>query len=215
MHEEAVGVYYSCNSFVFHYPVQLSAFLLGIGYHRKKMITDITFYYHNIKLGGVELIDLTFPLLTQLPSLKRLHILMIATLGESNLRRGWLQQRGHWGWGRMVPLDTWNTNPALIPGMKSLFELRGLTDLKVRDFELEKKIAELEKDKAYPNFPKDGTNADNVKLANAFEHFNAALADAQLGRVNKKLFEIRQWQRWDVFPTIDDDGVQKLPISEE
>lgn len=213
MHEEAVGVYYHCNSFVFHYPVQLSAFLMAIGPDRKKMVRDITLYYYNVKLGGVELIDLTLPLLKQLPSLKRLHILMIAKLGETNLRRGWLHMPWSWWHVGVGNFHTWNTNPALIPGMQNLFALRGLTDLKVRDIELEEKITELEKDEAYPDFPKESNNAYLSKLSDAFKHFNAALADAQLGNVNKRLFEFKNWQRWDVFPTMDSDGMEKAEVT--
>lgn len=207
-------VYYHCNSFVFHYPVQLTAFLIAIGPARKKMIRDITLYYHNVKLGGVELIDLTFPLLTQLPGLKKLHILMMAHLGESNLRRGWIQQPWRSQWRTPVSdVSIYGTNPALIPGMKTLFQLRNLTDVKVRDLALEKMLEDLEQDKAFPDFPRNGTSANVVRLSKAFEHFNAALADAQLGIVNEKLFEDNEWQRWDVFPTIDSDGMEKTVVS--
>lgn len=204
LHEEAVGIYYHSNSFLFHYPVQLNAFLTAIG-DRNKFVKDITMYYHNIKMGGVELADLTFPLLRKLIGLRKLHVIMMSGPHEHGLRRSWYQPslRG------MIRMTSDGANPAQIPGMRELFGLRGLTDLKVRDLQLEKKLEELKKDKAYPKFPRSGDDAKVLRLTEAYEHFNAALADAQLGQVNKRLLEDEQWQWWDVFPTMDSDGKKK------
>lgn len=204
LNEEAMGIYYNANSFLFHYPTQLNAFLLAIG-KRQKFISDITMYYHNLKVGGVELIDLTLPLLANLTGLKKLHVIMISTTDESTLRRGWWQG-DNWGLRRM---KSFGANPARIPGLHHLFNFRGITDLKVKDLLLEEKVEQLRLSKSYPRFIGDEPSAKAIKLANAFEHFNAALADAQLGRVNERLMEDEQWQWWDIFPTMDSDGVEK------
>lgn len=76
IHDEALGIFYGENAFEFYYPTQLSAFLLTLGSQRLSCIRDITIYYDNIKSGGIDIAELSFPMLKQLSSLRRLHILM-------------------------------------------------------------------------------------------------------------------------------------------
>ena len=76
IYDEALGIFYGENAFEFYFPTQLSAFLLSLGPQRLRCIRDITIYYQNNKSGGIDIVELIFPTLKQLPSLRRLHILL-------------------------------------------------------------------------------------------------------------------------------------------
>ena len=197
INDEAFGIFYHDNAFEFYYPTQLHAFLLSLGSQRQSCIQDITLYYHNVKSGGVNLADLTFPMLKQLPSLRKLHVLLRHELeNEIRLKRWWMGGGGY----RIA-----KANPGLLPGIRALFSLRGITDIKLRDLDLEKRLGVAKKDMQYPNFGKETNHGCVVKLTQALEHFNVVLLDVQTGKVNKKLLEDNQWQTWDIFPTLDDD----------
>lgn len=155
---------------MFCYPVQLHAFLLSIGTQRQRLLRDLTSEYYNLKCGGIELIDLTFPLLKQLTGLRRLHITMKSRLHETNLRRGWLQLPF---WRAAPSVNLCSASPNLIPGVKHLFDLRGLTDIKIRDTELEERAKDQKKEPNYPGF-RNKKNEDITQLSRAFEHFNLA-----------------------------------------
>ena len=90
-----------------------------------------------------------------------------------------------------------------MPGIKLLFSLRGIDDIRVLDTDLDKKMVELKKEKSYPDFAKNSAEECYVKLSNVLEHLNAALLDAQNGKVNKKLLVDNEWHMRDVFPTVD------------
>lgn len=196
IHGEAIGTFYNANSFVFYYPVQMAAFALNIGTQRQRLLRDITLHYHNIKLGGVELIDTAFILLRDMPNLKKLHIIMSSRTDESSLRRGWYVDSS---FGTFTHLNIQSSNPGQIPGMKILFTLRGISDIKLRDTELEEDLEYL----------RDGERKKKLqKLAAALQHINKALADAQDGKVNHKLLLNNGWHEWDVFPTLEHDGIR-------
>lgn len=200
INDEAIGVFYNCNSFVFYYPTQLHAFLLSLSPQRQKLIRNLTIYYYNLKCGGIDLVDLTFPMLKQLTGLRKLHIIMTSKLAETTLRNGWLTWTSWRGDHAIIA----NANPALIPGMKHILQLRGLTDIKIRDTEMERKITEFE-DGTLTNKPESKKNI--LQLARAYEHFNAALKDMQTDKVNQKLLDDTEWHTRDVFPIMDEDPV--------
>lgn len=91
--------------------------------------------------------------------------------------------------------------------MKSLFSLRGITDIKVRCRELDKEFEEAKKDKEFPDFTAKSKKASVMKLVEVFNHFNKALEDAQKGMVNKKMLEDPEWHTKDVFPSTDEPAV--------
>ncbi|KAK4502968.1 hypothetical protein PRZ48_006395 [Zasmidium cellare] len=201
IHDESVGLFYA-NAFIFYYPAQFHAFFLGIGEQRTKLIRDLTIDYHNLKCGGIDMIDLTFPLLKQLPGLRRLHVIMKSQLHETTLRQGWLKSSG--GWRSQSNLNLKGANPNSIPGIKHLFELRGVTDIKIRDLQLEKKATEAEKQPGYPDdFPRHTDNWVVMQLCRVYEHFNKALAAAQEGDINKELLTDEDWHTKEDFPPVE------------
>lgn len=153
-------------------------------------------HYYNYKVGGIDIAELTFPVLKQLTGLRRLHIVLDMNVHKL-IRSNFYFMNGS-GWN----ID--KANPLRLPGMKSLFSLRGITDIKLRCGELDKELEEAKKDKEYPKFSEKSKKACVLKLVGAFEHFNKALANAQKGLVNKKMLEDPEWHIKDDFPIIDE-----------
>ncbi|PIA94454.1 hypothetical protein CB0940_08108 [Cercospora beticola] len=191
--DEAVGIYYA-NPLVFYYPTQFHAFMVDLGVLRRSVITDVTIHYDNTKRGGIDLVDLSFPLLRDLTGLKRLQITMQNTLFNKIYIRGWMNR-----W-RMD-----NANPSCIPGMKMLFSLRGIVDIKVRDIELEEAYQKAVEDKVYPNFDPHSRSYHVLKLTAALSHFNEALKLAQKGAINEELLQDNKWHTWDDFPELPEE----------
>lgn len=193
--DEALGIFYHSNAFEFYYPTQLHAFLLTLGPQRQNFLRDITLHYYNTKSGGIDLASLSFPLLAQLHGLRRFHLLFTDDLVK--------RISGRWWWGRPYRLE--KANPNLLPGIKSLFALRGITDINVREMSLETHMETMKADKAYPDFPEHSRDACFLKLASILEYFNAALRDAQYGKVNRKILDDDEWHMKDPFPAMDDE----------
>lgn len=208
--KESIGLFYNANAFVFYYPVQLNAFLLTIGEQRQRLIRDVTIDYYNMQCGGIDLIDLTFALVKkQLIGLRRLHIVMKARLHETTLRRGWMQI-ALYGWKARLGVNLLSANPNLIPGVKHLFELRGIHDIKIRDVELEEKVKEMAKEPGYPDFANNNKHRDIMQLSRAYEHFNLALAAAQQGNVNDEVLTSIDWHTKETFPKLEiEDEVEE------
>lgn len=198
IHDEAVSIFYDSNEFVFYYPTQMSAFILSLGRMRQRSIRKLTLQYTNGKAGGVDLASITFPTLKLLKGLRQLQIVLGATLSAriySQYRPGG---------------NVWTThlcNPCSLPGMKTLFELRNITNIKLRDTLLEDKVAVL--GKKYPDgVPANSEGEAFMRLACILDHFNAALADAQKGRVNREILNDGEWHMRDELPVL-------LPVVEK
>jgi hypothetical protein len=188
INDETVGMFYHENQFEFYYPTQLHAFLLSLSAHRQAALRDITLHYYNTKVGGINLTDLTFPLLEQLTGLRRLHIIANK---EFSVRYTY-----------QYHLD--NANPVMIPGMRTLFDLRGITNLKVRDTFLERQIEDLKKEGKHGKHISHSPGTCShyfTELEKIMEFFNQALADAQTGKVNKALLDDKDWHTKKPFPT--------------
>ncbi|KAF2215142.1 hypothetical protein CERZMDRAFT_94561 [Cercospora zeae-maydis SCOH1-5] len=191
---EAVGIYYA-TPLVFYFSTQFHAFAVDLGQLRRSVICDITIHYDNINRGDVDSAELTASLLRDFTGLKKLQIIMWAQLsskirGRSRWDQGWKMDRA---------------NPALIPGMKGLFSLRNIQEIKVRDIHLEEMYETARKDKEFPKFEVQSRSYQVMKLTAALEHFNKALLDAQKGRVNLELLEDNGWHTWDDFPELAED----------
>lgn len=186
IHDEALGIFYHHNFFVFAYPIQLHAFLLSLSPLRLACLQDLTIYYQNSKSGGINLAGLTFPMLKRLPGLRRLEVILNSDLSSGIQRPHWWTS--HAGWKL-----SGKANPVLLPGIKALFTLRGINDIRVRDLKLEQDLETAKQDKEYPDFSAKSRSACVVKLSEVLDHFNRALAAAQLGKVNKKLLEDPEW----------------------
>ncbi|KAM3416663.1 hypothetical protein BST61_g8254 [Cercospora zeina] len=205
--DEAVGIYYA-TPLVFYFSTQFHAFAVDLGQLRRSVVRDITIHYDNVNRGDVDSAELTAALLRDFTGLKKLQIIMFSQLtgkirGSSYPDHGWKMDRA---------------NPALVPGMKGLFSLRNVQEIKVRDIHLEEMYETAKKDKGFPNFEAQSRSYQVVKLTAALEHFNKALLDAQKGRVNLELLEDNGWHTWDDFPEMpeeDDESEEEDEADEE
>ncbi|RMZ16180.1 hypothetical protein D0860_01199 [Hortaea werneckii] len=193
IHDEAAGIFYYHNAFAFHHILHLHGFVQHLGSLRRSMMTDITVHYENFQRGGISLVDLTFDLLTSLTGLQKLEIIMNYQLFTQT---EWFRYCGS-------PELLRRANPCLIPGMKTLFNLRGVTNISVRDVALEHKYVSARRLSDSGGSVEELRNAE--KLTSVMAHFNAALQQAQSGRVNHTLLEDKRWQVRDKFPELEDD----------
>lgn len=196
IHDEAVGIFYHANHLEFYYPAQLHAFLLSLSPLRQSFIRNITLHYYNNKSGGIDLIDLTLPLLKQLTGLRRFHLLFNKDLTNRLYSTRYLSAS---------PYNVLKANPTTLPGVKFLFTLRGVTDIKLRDTALDSALEDIRERERKPDFTQNLKDRWYIKLERIFEHLNAALVDAQAGRVNRKLLDDDEWHLKEVFPHLDDD----------
>ncbi|KAK5136072.1 hypothetical protein LTR08_004122 [Meristemomyces frigidus] len=201
IHEEAIGIFYHFNAFQFFYPTRLHAFVISLGDQRQSFLRDVTLHYDNARNGGIDLAELSMPVLQQLPGLRRLRVLLKYELSRRIDRTSRFSHNFHIG----------KANPAMVPGIRSMFKLRNIDDIKLRDHELEDAMEALKKKPEYPQFADDSKDGCVVKLAAALEHFNIALQEAQKGRVNGELLKDNQWQTRDVFPVLEDLGRERSP----
>ncbi|GIZ45571.1 hypothetical protein CKM354_000873100 [Cercospora kikuchii] len=192
--DEAVGIYYA-TPLVFYYSCEFHAFALGLGQLRRSVVRDITIHYDNVRRGDTDSEDLTAPLLREFTGLKKLQIVMFGTL-ETKIR---MRRRWSSGW----TMD--NANPAAVPGMKALFDLRNLEYINIRDVRLEELFDTAKKDKGYPDFEPQSRSYQVVKLTAALAHFNKALLDAQQGKVNREVLKNNGWHTWDDFPEFQEE----------
>lgn len=190
IHDEAYGIFYDVNKFEFYYPIQVQAFVYGIGMNRARQVRDLTVHYHDQKSGGVSLAEVGLQALKQLSGLRRLRLLCLS--GEL--------------W---IPLYTWSTygvcpaNPVKLPGLIRLFELRGISDVLVRDLEFEEDLEKYKKDKRFPDgFEPGSREAKWLKIEGILGRMNAALAAAQQGRHNKLMLENDNWHALDPLPPV-------------
>ncbi|KAF2471841.1 uncharacterized protein BDR25DRAFT_354349 [Lindgomyces ingoldianus] len=72
--QEATGIYYATNEFVFYYPAQLMAFIQVLGASRRAMIEKVTLWYKTQSQGGIETTDISLMMAKQLSGLKELEV---------------------------------------------------------------------------------------------------------------------------------------------
>lgn len=185
IHNEATGIFYRCNEFVFQYPSHLQAFTLSLEKDRRDSVTSLVLFYKDHNEGGLHTIDLTIRLLRRMPGLKKLHILL-----ESHMTRFIM---GPWSSGLR------SGRPAHIRGAATLFSLRGIGDIKVRDLDLEERIERERK------HPPSGTKFRSTILGQeaVLKHFNFGLRLAvHRGQVVKELYEDEKWHLKEKFPVL-------------
>jgi len=144
----------------------------------------------------MSLIDLTFALLRNLTGLKRLEVVLHGDL----TRR--IRTPGRMG-GSVYTWFIRNANPGRIPGMKALFALRGIEEIRVRDLQLEEHLRKAKRNPSPPDFADYmicSLDDCHVQLGKVLEHFNLVLMDAQEGNVNHELLEDDAWHMQEVFP---------------
>ncbi|KAK3075013.1 hypothetical protein LTR53_002048 [Teratosphaeriaceae sp. CCFEE 6253] len=190
VHDEAVGIFYHRNAFAFHYLLHFHSFVLSTGAQRLACMRDVSIHYSDFVSGGMSLAELTLAQLCRFTGLRRLEIILHGELyNKITFQR----------WGRSFH----KANPARIPGLKGLFDLRGLTSISVRDEVLERRIEMAKEDPEYPNFAALSNEACVLKLAKALRHFNAALVQAQQGNVVQAILDDDLWHTRDPFPSLE------------
>lgn len=187
IHNEAFALFYHCNTFEFYYPTQLSAFVMSLSPPRQISVRSITLHYQNRTIGGIEIIDLTISLLRQLSGLRRLHI-----IGRGDLVSD----------ATLSPYRLRHSNPVAMPGMRALFSLRGISDIKVRDTEIESELRSIKEKNPNLQFEPGSPGFYFVSLEKIIAHFNAALVEAQAGNVNQKMLDDNKWHMKEPYPTV-------------
>jgi len=77
INDEAVGIYYRSNAFVFFYPIHSMQFLETIGLKRRSFITNITLWYKQAyKQGNMSFFDFAVLQLRNLAGLEKLEIIL-------------------------------------------------------------------------------------------------------------------------------------------
>jgi hypothetical protein len=181
IYKEASSIFYQ-NDFVFSYPTHLQAFTLSLEPERLQAISSLTLFYKDHNEGGIHTMDITMKLLRRMSGLKKFHLLVEKHLAK-RLQRTW----------RLLA----ETTPSEIHGVSILFSLRGLTDILVRDLELEDVYPKT----ALPTHhgPPRGDFEHKVQM---LKHFNHGLALAQQGVVVEELYEDDSWPYQDEWPSL-------------
>lgn len=186
IHNEAVGIFYWNNDFVFSWPTELQCFIMSLSTERLSFVRNVTLFYKDHREGAMHTMDVTLSFLRRLPNLHKLHILL-----ESGLvRTSYSPHSAHY-----------RVNPGRIHGTRTLFTLRGIRDIKLRDLELE----DLLRREAKVTFEIDRQDVGK-KQAQVLRHFNHGLALAQQGTVVDGLFKEQRWH----LPWHDDGAYPKL-----
>lgn len=187
INREAYSLFYKHNDFVFADPMRLQHFIISLGHERLDCIASITFFYKKgaLAAGGLTTMDVTLSTLRLLKNLRKLHIL-IPIPTEVDQPRKYLSVE--------KIMQQPEANPATLPGAKTLFSFRGLTDIKVFPPIMAKEYASISPQSA----------ADSVAwMEHAFEHFSYGLRLAQAGRVCHELYENRNWMKEERWPALD------------
>lgn len=193
--DEAVGIFYHANEFRFATPPRMAAFVVTLSDVRAGSIRDLTLHYERTRSDETELAAISLPMLKRLTGLRKLHV-----LSQADVLGGLFQMYQR---STMVYIYDF-CNPVKLPGIRTLFSLRGITDIKFCDLLLDQNLERLKKDKRYPDgFPVESRDEAIVSLERIMKHFNAALADAQTGKVNTKMLMDDEWQTRDEFPVIE------------
>lgn len=185
IHNEAASIFYSQNDLVFSYPAHLQAFTLNLETPRLESVTSVTLFFKDHNEGGLHTMDVTLGLLRRMRGLKKFHLLV-----EQHMAR----------------LYWWNSSqlrqgsPATLHGVAKLFSLRGITDIKVRDLDLEDRVLSVG---AYSSHNPD---KPGVKVqAQVLKHFNRGLTLTQSGTVVHELYTKRFWFYDTHWPKLGDD----------
>lgn len=103
----------------------------------------------------------------------------------------------------------------VLPGIKLLFSLRNITDIKIRETSLEEDLEELKSRASYPEFDKQTRSWCLVKLSQMLDHVNLALSLAQKGDVNREMMEDDWWHLGDTWPRLIEETEQASPAGED
>ena len=186
IHDEAEGVFYSRNDFVFPTPAGVQSFVSTLGLGRLDVLRSLTFFHKEGQVGnkpdGLTLMEATLSTLRLLRSLRKLHILV----AEPDLPRGRL-------W-TPVPsnMDCTECYPAQLDGASYLFKFRNLDDFQVFGPHTVRR-----QDHSGPRFAAAIKQLDAV-----FRHFNHGLRLAQKGQIFPELYTMKHWADMGDWPAL-------------
>jgi hypothetical protein len=180
IHNEAVGLFYGKNDLVFSYPAHFQDFAQSLERDRLRTVSSLTLFHKNHREGGLSTMATTLKLLRHMRGLKKFHLLIKHHL----LGTGWSTPRI-----RRCVTD--------IDGVAILFTLRGISDIKVRDLDLDDRMDGITKrstQKAGDTIIKE--------LVEMLKHFNYGLTLAQDGIVVEELFVDTLWFKDEQWPAL-------------
>lgn len=187
IHDQALGIFYNLNDFIFYWPTQLQGFLSALGPKRRRLLRSITLWHRNHREGGTDTIDFPLEMLRSLDGLRELTLILpYGVVSDAyNITRPRI------------------TNPGLIPGVRTLSSMRGLLSVRIRDMALEKNRENTRKryDTATDELE---YRAKLEKGEKALAHLNKALLLAQSGKVMnmEELLKDNDWQNNSRFPKL-------------
>jgi hypothetical protein len=186
IHNEAVGMFYRQNDLVFSYPSHMQDFVQSLERDRLEALTSLTLFHKNHSEGGMSTMATTLKILRRLRGLKKFHLL--------------IEQH-------MIANPPWHSTQLAkrcvtrIQGIAVLFTLRGITNIKLRDLDLEDRINQVGKHTA-------SSQVDNVTIKDAaqiLKHLNHGLVLAQGGTVVEELCD-DHWYFRDKWPVLGESA---------
>jgi hypothetical protein len=201
VHAEAHELFYQ-NDLVFSTPPELSGFLASLSDERLCCLRNLTLFYDDDSLVSVTdgefVVDgdmgLILPFLRYLKGLRKFHLLLRfrnIDVYEDRLPSDFID-----------PVDVSRLKDA-----KALLALRGVTDLTVRDLDLD--LAELICQDEMPDNHKNWTEPHYIKTHDvisrqtaALRHFNHGLRLAQTGVVVRELYTEKDWREEVSWPAL-------------
>lgn len=180
IHNEAAALFYRKNDLVFSYPAHLQDFVQSLERDRLGSVTNLTLFHKNHNEGGLSTMATTLKLVRRMRGLKKFHLLVERHLVTNS-------------WWSATPIR--QRCVSRIQGIAILFTLRGISDIKVRDLDLEGRMQKVLK-------PGETINETVRELAEALKHFNHGLALAQEGIVVEELFDCEMWSNLTCWPAL-------------
>jgi hypothetical protein len=177
VHDEAEGVFYSRNDFVFTTPAGVQSFVSTLGMRRLDALRSLTFFYKEGRVGnkpdGLTLMESTLSTVRLLRGLRKLHVLVPEP-----------EMRGNRYWTPALQnSDDEECCPPELDGASYMFKFRNLEDIQVLGPHTVKE--------------QDHTGVDDVegfkRLDAIFRHFNHGLRLAQKGQVFSELYSDKAW----------------------
>jgi hypothetical protein len=192
IHNEAAALFYQMNDLVFSYPAHLQDFAQSLEQDRLNSVSSLTLFHKNHNEGGISTMATTLKMLRRMRGLKKFHLLVDHHLIHNT-------------WWSIA--DVRNRCVTRLQGILVLFTLRGISDIKIRDLNLEDRLHKLDK--------KETDQADsNTKLirelVEMLKHFNHGLALAQTGDVQKNLYEDTRWFEDSEWPVLGNGLCSRL-----
>jgi hypothetical protein len=131
LHKEAHSLFYKENSLVFSAPKDLLSFTQSLGDSRLASVREVTCFYDNVFQGAPSrsktkrTVKSAFGMVSRFKNLRKLHLcirnLLVTpdTLLDSSANRSYMR------------------DPTTLPSVETLFTLRDIPDIKIRDLNLE------------------------------------------------------------------------------